>query len=171
MKSKSYVWLSLGLILGVTTGCHKKTQTVQAPEEITTAENPAANQEPSLRGKEYQEVPDLVAVYFDLDQSSLREDARDTLKKNGDVLQQHTDWEALVEGHCDERGTEAYNLSLGQRRAAAVRNYYMSLGIPGSRVATISYGKEKPVCSEHDESCWSKNRRAPTKVRINPESK
>ena len=127
--------------------------------------------EPSLRGKEYKEVSDLSVIYFDLDSSGLRADARDSLQKNSQILRQHSDWEALVEGHCDERGTTEYNLGLGQKRAAAVRQYYMSLGISGTRVATISYGKENPSCSESSEDCWSKNRRGVTKVRINPDAK
>ena len=86
------------------------------------------------------------------------------------MLKEHSDWEALVEGHCDERGTTEYNLGLGQRRAAAVRQYYMTLGLDGGRIATISYGKEQPVCTEHTEDCWAKNRRGVTKVRV-PETK
>ena len=119
-----------------------------------------------MRGKEYQEVPELVTVYFDLDQSSLRNDAREILQKNYEALKQHPDWEVLIEGNCDERGTTEYNLGLGQRRAVAVRQYYMSLGIDGGRIATISYGKEKPVCDAHSDECWGKNRRADTKARM-----
>ena len=66
----------------------------------------------------------------------------------------------MIEGHCDERGTAEYNLALGDRRASAVMQYLLSLGIPSNRMETISYGKEKPVCTESNERCWSKNRRA-----------
>jgi peptidoglycan-associated lipoprotein len=164
--------LKLGLfaILAVTlTGCPQKAR-VRPPEE-PIAENTDANkpvEEPSLRGKEYKEVPEISAIYFELDQSTLRADARDSLQKNYQVIKEHADWEVLVEGHCDERGTTEYNLGLGQRRAASVRQYYMSLGLSGTRVATISYGKENPICSESTEDCWTKNRRGVTKVRINP---
>jgi peptidoglycan-associated lipoprotein len=170
MKSRFTVFLGLGLLTLSLTGCPPKAQVKKEeppkPEETQKAE---AVQEPSLRGKDYKEVPELAAIYFDLDQSSLRNDAREALQKNYQALKEHGDWEVLVEGHCDERGTTEYNLGLGQRRAAAVRAYYMTLGIQGTRIATISYGKEKPVCEEHNEDCWSKNRRAATKARINPE--
>lgn len=161
----------LGIFTVILTGCPPKAQVKKEeikPVEVQKPQPPV--EEPSLRGKEYQEVPELAAVYFDLDQSSLRTDARSTLQKNYEALSNHAAWEVLVEGHCDERGTTEYNLALGQRRAAAVREYYMSLGVSGSRVATLSYGKEKPICMEHDEGCWSKNRRGVTKARINPES-
>jgi peptidoglycan-associated lipoprotein len=153
---------ALGLAVG---GCAPKA-VVKPPEAKPPEQAPKPVEEPSLRGKEYQEVPELQMVYFDLDQATLRLDARATLQKNYGALKQHADWEVLVEGHCDERGTTEYNLALGQRRASAVRGYYMNLGIDGSRIATISYGKEKPLCGEHNEDCWSKNRRAVTKVRI-----
>ena len=151
------------------TGCPKRSQ-VKPPEDLQppaqTQKPQPTSEEPSLRvGPDYKEVPELQAVYFDLDQSSLRSDARDVLQKNYEALQSHPDWEALVEGYCDERGTTEYNLGLGQKRAAAVRQYYMTLGLPGTRVATISYGKENPSCTEHTEDCWSKNRRAMTKAR------
>jgi peptidoglycan-associated lipoprotein len=151
------------------TGCPQKAR-VRPPEEPKPEDvtNQKPVEEPSLRGKDYKEVPEISAILFELDQSTLRADARDTLQKNYQVIKGHADWEVLVEGHCDERGTTEYNLGLGQRRAASVRQYYMSLGLSGTRVATISYGKENPVCSEHSEDCWSKNRRGVTKVRINP---
>jgi len=171
MNSRIWKLVGLGILALALTGCPPKKE-VKKPEETpppTEVQKPQPTEEPSLRGKDYKEVPELVTIYFDLDQATLRADARDTLQKNYEALQSHSDWEVLVEGHCDERGTTEYNLGLGQRRAAAVREYYMSLGISGTRVATISYGKEQPICSEHSEDCWSKNRRGVTKVRINPE--
>ena len=148
------------------TGCPNKSRVKTDEPKLDETKTTQPAEEPNLRvGPEYKEIPEIQTVYFDLDQSSLRADAREALQKNFDVLKQHTDWEALVEGHCDERGTTEYNLGLGQKRAAAVRQYYMSLGLPGTRVATISYGKENPSCSEHNEDCWAKNRRGATKVR------
>jgi len=157
---------AIGVLALSLTGCPpkkqvKKEEAVKPPEEQTT--KPV--EEPSLRGKDYKEVPEIGTIYFDLDQATLRADARDTLAKNYEVLKQHSDWEALVEGHCDERGTTEYNLGLGQKRAAAVRQYYISLGMDGGHIATISYGKEQPICSEHTDECWGKNRRGVTKVR------
>ncbi len=166
MKSRIFTALGVGFLALSLTGCPPKAQVKKEPPKAEDQKNQPAVEEPSLRGKEYKEVPELVSVYFDLDQSTLRSDARETLRKNYDALKDHPDWEVLVEGHCDERGTTEYNLGLGQRRAAAARQYYMSLGINGTRIATLSYGKEKPACEEHTEECWSKNRRAVTKARV-----
>jgi peptidoglycan-associated lipoprotein len=153
----------LGILALALTGCPPKSQVKKDTKAEIDQVTP--QEEPSLRGKEYQEVADLSSVFFDLDQATLRSDARDTLQKNYGALKKHADWEILVEGHCDERGTTEYNLALGQRRAAAVRQYYISLGASGNRIATISYGKENPACSEHTDGCWSKNRRGATKAR------
>jgi peptidoglycan-associated lipoprotein len=164
MKTRFFTVLSLGFLAFSLTGCPKKAMVKEEPKPEETAQNQPA-EEPSLRGKDYKDVPELVTIYFDLDQSTLRADARQTLQKNYQALKQHHDWEVLIEGNTDERGTTEYNLGLGQRRAAVVRQYYISLGMSGSRVATISYGKEKPICDQHSEDCWSKNRRADTKAR------
>jgi peptidoglycan-associated lipoprotein len=169
MKSRLLRLGGLGIVALALTGCPPKTQ-VKAPEEpvpVDETQRPPV-EEPTLRGKDYKEVPELSAVYFLLDQSSLSAESRSTLQRNAQVIKQHPDWEVLVEGHCDERGTTEYNLGLGQRRAAAARQYYMSLGLSGAKIATISYGKENPLCTESTEDCWARNRRAVTKVRINP---
>jgi peptidoglycan-associated lipoprotein len=102
----------------------------------------------------------LTDAFFDFDQSDLREDARSTLATDAQWLKKHATVQVLIEGHCDERGTAAYNLALGDRRANAAKEYLVSLGIDASRVRTVSYGKERPFCTESDESCWQKNRRA-----------
>jgi len=102
----------------------------------------------------------LTDAFFDFDQSDLREDARSTLAADAQWLKKHGSVQVLIEGHCDERGTAAYNLALGDRRANAAKEYLVSLGIDSSRVRTVSYGKERPFCTESDESCWQKNRRA-----------
>jgi peptidoglycan-associated lipoprotein len=167
MRARFYQIFAVGFIALTVTGCRPKAPIAKEPA-VTEDTQKAAAEEPSLRGKEYKEVPELVTVYFDLDQSTLRSDAREILQKNYDALRDHKDWEVLVEGNCDERGTTEYNLGLGQRRAAAVRAYYISLGVSGNRIATLSYGKEKPLCDQHNDDCWSKNRRADTKARINP---
>jgi peptidoglycan-associated lipoprotein len=154
----------LALLTLSLTGCPPKKQ-VKTEEPKPEEQQAKPAEEPSLRGKDYKEVAEIQTVYFDLDQSSLRADARDQLGKNYQAIKEHEDWEVLVEGHCDERGTTEYNLGLGQKRAAAVRQYYMSLGLSGTKIATISYGKESPACTDHTEDCWSKNRRGVTKVR------
>jgi peptidoglycan-associated lipoprotein len=120
--------------------------------------------EPSLRGKILHSVPDVETVYFAYDSSALTDAAQAALSKNAEWLRAHSDVQFQVAGYCDQRGTEEYNLALGQRRAVQVRDYYKTLGIAANRIATISYGKEKPVCSGKSESCWSRNRRAATLV-------
>jgi len=102
----------------------------------------------------------LTDAYFDYDQSDLRDDARTALSGNAEWLKRYPSIQVLVEGHCDERGTSAYNLALGDHRANAARDYVASLGISAARVRTVSYGKERPFCTESSESCWQQNRRA-----------
>lgn len=121
--------------------------------------------EASLRGSGFEVDPDLKPVRFDYDSASLSEDSLAALKENAAELKTRKNIEILVAGHCDERGTVAYNLALGQKRAKEVREYYMRLGLDGRRIATISFGKEQPECSESDEACWAKNRRAVTGIR------
>ena len=98
-------------------------------------------------------------VFFDLDQHSVRADAQSVLQKQAAWLKQYPQVKLLVEGHCDERGTREYNLALGDRRAYAVKEFLVSLGVDASRLQTKSFGKERPTCSESDESCWQQNRR------------
>ncbi len=99
-------------------------------------------------------------AYFELDKSDLRDDARAALTKDAEFLRSYPQTKVSIEGHCDERGSTEYNLGLGQRRAEAAKNYLISLGISADRMETTSWGKERPFCSEHDESCWQQNRRA-----------
>lgn len=101
----------------------------------------------------------LKDVYFDFDQSTLRDDARTSLAADAKWLEHYPSIRILIEGHCDDRGTEAYNLSLGDRRANAAREYLASLGVNGSRVQVVSYGKERPFCDQDTDSCWQENRR------------
>ena len=98
-------------------------------------------------------------VYFDLDESNIRDDAKGPLQKNADWMKRWASTRISVEGHADERGSSEYNLALGDRRANAVKNYLVSLGIPADRVNVVSKGKESPFCSESNESCWQQNRR------------
>ena len=98
-------------------------------------------------------------VFFDLDQSNVRDDGRGALQKNADWLKRWPTTRITVEGHCDSRGTPEYNLGLGERRATTVRDYLVSLGIAANRINTVSKGKEQPFCREETEACWSQNRR------------
>jgi peptidoglycan-associated lipoprotein len=98
-------------------------------------------------------------VFFDLDESNVREDAKPLLQRNADWMKKWTTTQVSVEGHADSRGSSEYNLALGSRRADSVKAYLVSLGVPANRLTVISKGKEQPVCSEESESCWSQNRR------------
>lgn len=101
----------------------------------------------------------LTDVFFDLDKSELRDDARPALQKDADWLKRWTSVQVTLEGHADSRGSAEYNLGLGSRRATAVKDYLVSLGVPTNRVVVVSKGKEQPFCNEENESCWSQNRR------------
>ncbi|WP_375622621.1 MULTISPECIES: peptidoglycan-associated lipoprotein Pal [unclassified Bartonella] len=101
-------------------------------------------------------------VFFGLDSSSLDADAERILTRQAEWLLHYPYYSIMIEGHADERGTREYNLALGQRRAVAVRNYLVSLGVSAQRIQTISYGKERPVAVCDDISCWNQNRRAVT---------
>ncbi|MBI4263867.1 MAG: peptidoglycan-associated lipoprotein Pal [Acidobacteria bacterium] len=104
------------------------------------------------------EMP-LGDAFFDYDKSDIRDDARPILQKDADYLRRWTSTRITIEGHCDSRGTNEYNLGLGERRAAAVRDYLVSLGIAADRMVTLSKGEEEPVCTEENEACWQRNRR------------
>ena len=109
-----------------------------------------------------QDVPTgLEAVYFDFDSASLRSDQRATLQANVGAINQNSSWKTVVlEGHCDERGSEEYNLALGERRANSVKQYLIDSGVSGARIDTVSFGESKPAVQGHDESAWKWNRRA-----------
>ncbi|MGC2333139.1 MAG: peptidoglycan-associated lipoprotein Pal [Candidatus Acidiferrales bacterium] len=117
---------------------------------------PAATAPPNVSELFEQNVKD---VFFDLDKAELRGDARDALTKDAEFLRSYPDVHISIEGHCDERGSTEYNLALGQSRAQAAKNYLISLGISADRMETVSWGKERPFCTEHNEECWQQNRR------------
>jgi len=103
-------------------------------------------------------------VHFDYDRYAITSEGRDLLQRQAAWLQKYQQVRVTIEGHCDERGTREYNLALGARRANAVREYLVSLGVSSRRMDTISYGKERPICTESSESCWSQNRRGVTTI-------
>ncbi len=107
-----------------------------------------------------KELYEFADVYFDYDKTTLKEDARETLKKHADWLNKNGDVKVIIEGHCDERGTAEYNLALGERRAKAAARYLSDLGVSAQRISTISYGFERPLDPRHNEEAWAKNRRA-----------
>lgn len=133
--------------------------TVTAPPPLPTPPPPPPpprRPEVSLREQFEREARD---AFFDFDKSDIRPDARDNLTRSAEFLRSNPTVTVRIEGHCDERGSVAYNLGLGDRRANATRDFLASLGISGDRLTTISYGKERPFCAQTDESCWQQNRR------------
>ncbi len=99
-------------------------------------------------------------IYFDFDRYDIRSDAIPILKKVAFYLQKYPKLKVIIEGHCDERGTNEYNFALGQKRAYSAKQYLMTLGISSTKIEVVSYGEEKPLCTEQNENCWQKNRRA-----------
>ena len=110
--------------------------------------------------KEFTAIPELKPIYFDFDKYDIRPADAKVLDANAAWLKTNDAQLVLIEGHCDERGTNEYNLALGERRAKSSMNYLVSQGVQASRITIISYGEERPVCAEHNEECWSKNRRS-----------
>jgi len=121
----------------------------------------AARPEP----REFTVIPDLRDVHFDFDRYDIRPEIANVLDTNADWLKSNLNFLVLIEGHCDERGTDEYNLALGEHRAKAAMNYLVSQGVHASRLTVISYGEERPLCTEKIEACWTKNRRVHFLVR------
>lgn len=131
----------------------------EAPKAV--AEPVAATTTETQGAKASAVAAALETVYFDFDKSDLRQDARDVLYKNAEMLlKAQPDAKVKIEGNCDERGSAEYNLALGERRAKSAMQYLLTLGVKADRVSIISYGKEKPAVDGHDEAAWAKNRRA-----------
>lgn len=113
---------------------------------------------PGIEGEVWR-TPLLKTIYFDFDRYDLRPDARKTLEENAEVLKANPTWKILIEGHCDERGSNEYNLVLGEKRARAAMEYLIRLGIDPNRLSIVSYGEERPADPGHNEEAWAKNRR------------
>lgn len=110
--------------------------------------------------KDFAAVPELQDVYFDFDKYDIRPADARTLDANAAYLKSNPNSLILIEGHCDERGTNEYNLALGERRAKSTMNYLVSQGVQANRITIISYGEERPACTDKSEACWAKNRRS-----------
>jgi peptidoglycan-associated lipoprotein len=181
MSRKWMVWMGVVALATTFLACPKKKPVTPAEDMTTrtTTVEPSATEvtapaAPSVAdetedplSKDLQDVNAYVQeqgligdVFFDYDRADLRSESRDRLAKNAQFLSGHPEFVVTIEGHCDERGTNEYNLALGDRRAAAARDYLVSLGVAAGRLRTISYGEERPFCTSSDESCWSQNRRA-----------
>jgi peptidoglycan-associated lipoprotein len=187
MNRKWMIWTVVPVLLTFLYGCPKKkpatppadldveTTTVPAPpatpsqpQEIEqpaapqvndTTEDPLMSSDMAAVNAELQRRGFSADIYFDYDESTLTDDTRDKLSRNADLLKGNPQFSVTIEGHADSRGTNEYNLALGERRANAVKDYLTSLGVEGGRLRTLSYGEERPVCTEDVESCWSQNRR------------
>jgi len=184
--SKQLIVVSLVIGLAVFAGCAKLPATTAAsapaPTGQTTAPAPAPAPAPAVTTpppaatpppapptaaptarpspKEFTAIPELKPIYFDFDKYDIRPADAKVLDANAAWLKSNAQQLVLIEGHCDERGTNEYNLALGERRAKSTMNYLVSQGVQASRITIISYGEERPVCAQHNEECWSKNRRA-----------
>lgn len=184
-KTLSIMMATLSLGLVITSGCAKRVSTSETGEAVkpgtetttpaaapvTVAEPPVPQiermQELALKEEPLKETAKASAVvkaisdiYFDFDRYLIRDDARATLNNNAGALRGKAFKKVVIEGHCDERGTTDYNLALGERRAESTRRHLAALGVDPSMISTVSYGKEKPFCTEHNEDCWQQNRRA-----------
>ncbi len=140
---------------------------VEEVEEEPMVEEPMLTEEEIFLQKSFDEMnaeAPLEMIHFDFDKYFIRDDAKPALETNAEWLKQFESIHILIEGHCDERGTEEYNLALGEKRAKSTLDYLVSLGISADRIKIISYGKSQPIDPEHNEDAWQKNRRAQFKI-------
>ncbi len=172
---KRYGWLILILALSlimIFPACAKKSvappiEEVEPVEEVPPPPPPeeieVIEEEPVII--EEIELPVLEDVFFEFDKFTIQDMYKEILADNADMLMENPDANLLIEGHCDERGTNEYNLSLGEKRAKAVMDFYIAYGVGAGRLTIISYGEEKPFDPGHNEAAWAKNRRAHMVVR------
>ena len=164
--------LAIGLS---TTGCKKQVRKEPTPPPPPPVAQPQEQPAPApdttgqaareLQARMDADKARIQTVYFDFDKSDIRPDQRDKIKTNAGIFRTWPDWQVSIEGHCDERGTNEYNLALGERRATAAKNALVAEGIPTTRITTISYGEERPLDPGHNEDAWAHNRRAEFKVK------
>jgi peptidoglycan-associated lipoprotein len=177
-------WIVLVLMVFVSAGCAQRATTkpeAEQPQKEQKAEEmkaetpseaaPEAQKEAGMEKEEMVKSEEAEAVtagqegvfkdiHFDFDRYNIQDADRGMLKSVAAWMRKNTSAKLMIEGHCDDRGTNEYNLALGDRRAKAVKDYLVSLGVPSSRLDTISFGEEKPLCTQQTEECWAKNRRA-----------
>jgi peptidoglycan-associated lipoprotein len=188
-RSTQLALTSLLIAAVVASGCAKRPATTQAaapaptgaasttastPSAPTTAMQPsgpttttgptapatAAPTAPRPAPKDFAAIADLADIFFDFDKYDIRPGDAKTLDANASWLKSNPNHLVLIEGHCDERGTNEYNLALGERRAKSTMNYLVSQGVQANRITIISYGEERPQCTDKTEPCWAKNRRS-----------
>ncbi len=164
----STLCLLAGLLL--LTGCPKKpsdttasTDRVKPPAGTSPGGETPGIDSPSVREEELAGVGKpilaLKPVYFDYDRSDIRDDMKPVLQENSRWLLANKNVKVQVQGHSDERGTNDYNLALGSQRSESVKRFLIALGVPGGRLVTISFGEERPLCTQSEEACWTRNRR------------
>jgi peptidoglycan-associated lipoprotein len=188
-NSRGFILITTAALVLFAAGCTKKTvaqntppvpqpptPTEQPRPQATQPERPTPPQQQTAVTTPTSRIPDAATraridqllariedAYFDYNQHSLRPDAIKALQADStelrDIIVQYPDYHLTIEGHADERGSEEYNLALGDARAKAAKEFLVQVGIPSAQLAVVSYGKDKPVCDEHDEACWQKNRR------------
>lgn len=152
-------------------GCKKKDAVPKTPPPAPavsepsggtgwTSEKPTETLKVETTADYYNKQGVLKRIYFETDKWTILPEAREILKKNSEWILAHPEFKLIIEGHCDERNTEAYNLALGERRANSAKEFLIGLGVLSSKIQTVSYGENKPICEEHNEECWQKNRRA-----------
>jgi peptidoglycan-associated lipoprotein len=170
--ARLFLLLVLVAAVGITLGCGgKKVRPLEEDEAaMEAARRRAAEEEEARRQREAEEAIkpieaaeeealELGNIYFDYDKYNLSGKSISTLSENAEKLMDNPDIEIVIQGHCDERGTDEYNLALGEKRAQAARDFLVNFGIAKSRISVISYGEERPVDPGHDEEAWAKNRR------------
>jgi len=178
---------SVGLLALFTAACSKKTAAAPPPPPPqvappAAAARPAATPAPvparpapapvaqaprmpnaATRARIDELLAKIEDAYFDYDRATLRPDAVKALEADStelrDILKDYPDYKLTIEGHCDERGSAEYNMALGDKRAESAKDYLVQVGIPAAQLNLVSYGKQRPVCDEHDEACWQRNRR------------
>lgn len=156
--------LLMSCVILSASACTKKERPANAPSDTANQSSESIERGPIPGSQEDLAVTAGDRVFFDFDSSDLDATDRAILEQQVSWLNKNSNVRITVEGHCDERGTREYNLALGERRAAAVKNYLLALGVPASRIDTISYGKERPTVLGSNEAAWAQNRRGVTMV-------
>jgi peptidoglycan-associated lipoprotein len=182
LQKKTFTLLIVLVMILLCSCAKKKIEQVYGPHDQNQGQNSASRNiapspemapqpieipvSPSSSGQDINAVTDSLKkfededIYFNFDEFTVSQDGKKILASKAAFLKTHPKLKVTVEGHCDERGTTEYNLALGEKRAGEVKKYLMFLGIDGNRLSVISYGKEKPAASGHNEEAWAKNRRA-----------
>lgn len=164
---RSLLVLALALVILLSFAACKKKEPVSVVQPTapptegpkTWIPEPPKTEEPTGAADYWNKQGVMKHIHFETDKYAILPGDRAILKQNAAWLLAHPQFRVAIEGHCDERNTEAYNLALGERRANAAKEYLVGLGVPVSKIQTVSYGKSRPICFDHNESCWAQNRR------------